>query len=118
MTDRFQVPSTVSRITTMADNTVRLIIDCQEIPPDQESKIFALRNKLGWFIFSEQPVKEEYVKDLPEIAVDKNEKTPGQRLRAVLYLYWNQHKSTHSFDDFYRLHMEKFIDSVKEKLDK
>jgi hypothetical protein len=48
---------------------------------------------------------------------DMETKTSSQRLRAVLYIYWKQQGGAGEFDEFYKSHMEKFIDHVKTKLD-
>ena len=45
-------------------------------------------------------------------------KTPSQRLRAVLYVYWKQHKQKDiEFDIFYLKYMNRTIDRIKDKLD-
>ena len=89
---RFQAPAIVSKITTMSDNTLRLQVDCQEMPAGDEVIIIGSRNKYGWFLFQEG---EESIKniDLPNIplpAKDKEQKTKSQTLRAVLYRLWQQ----------------------------
>lgn len=44
-------------------------------------------------------------------------KTPAQRLRAVLFVWWEQlGRPNDDFELFYRMKMEKIIDLVKEKL--
>lgn len=54
----------------------------------------------------------------PEVKVDKeiNSKTPGQRLRAVLYILWEQGKKDKDFEAFYKDQMEKVINAFKDKL--
>jgi len=57
-------------------------------------------------------------KNAPQIRVDKeiDSKTPGQRLRAVLYVLWEQGKKDKDYESFYKDRMEKFIEAVKDKL--
>lgn len=100
----------------MSDRTIRLNIDCQEISPVEEAKIFELRGKLGWFLFSEQIMKDEDIKNLPDIVLEKNEKSPSERLRSVLFVFWTQQGSKGSFDSFYKGQMEKIINRFKEEL--
>jgi hypothetical protein len=57
------------------------------------------------------------VGDVKEVKGEFDRKTPGQRLRAVLFVYWQQVKSAKSFDDFYLEQMETLIDSFKAKLE-
>jgi hypothetical protein len=44
-------------------------------------------------------------------------KTPSQRLRDVLYVYWKQVESARAFDDFYLAQMNTIIEGFKEKLE-
>lgn len=111
------LPASVTKITTMRDKTVRLQIDCQEIAPENMTELFALNDTLGYFYFQEQPIKEVPTKDLPEINLEPHQKSPGQRLHAVLYLLHKQNGGKdEDFDPFYRYTMEKIISDVKEIL--
>lgn len=112
-----KVPAEISRVQTMADGGLRLFVDTQEINPDDKGLVMALHKKIGWFLFSEQELKQEDTLDLPEIKVEKGEKTPGQRLRAVLFLLWNKKKTTESFDSYYRDYINRVIEKLKEGLD-
>lgn len=46
----------------------------------------------------------------------KKEKSPSQRLRAVLYIYWEQYMPTKDFEEYYKRKMENIINLVKSKL--
>ena len=112
-----KVPSVISKITTMSDGGLRLQVDTQEIASEDAGKVMLLRNKIGVFVFADADIKEEDVKDLPEIKLEEKEKSPSTRLRSVLFLLWDQGKKTEEpFEIYYRRTMEKFIDTVKEKL--
>jgi len=111
-----KVPSTISKITTMSDGGLRLQIDTQEIHPTDAGKVMELRNKLGVFVFVEEDIKPEDLKDLPKVELEEGEKSPSSRLRATLYVYWDKHKTSQPFDIFYRRQMESYIETVKEKL--
>lgn len=113
---KLQAPATISKVLTMSDKTIRLNIDCQEMPPEEEAKIFELRGKLGWFLFADQLMKVEDVKDLPEIKVEKGQKTPSERLRSVIFVFWEQNGAKGDFDSFYRGQIEKIINRIKEEL--
>ncbi len=43
-------------------------------------------------------------------------KTPSQRLRASLYVLWEQRGSKGDFEEFYEDQMEKFIKRIKQEL--
>jgi hypothetical protein len=120
------IPSTISHVKTMAGG-LRIYVDTQEnMSPDTIAKVFGLKDKLGWFFFAEHeeklPDKIDAAK-LPEIQLEEGEKSPGQRLRATLYVYWEQNIKGKpgaiggpDFELFYRQQMEKIINQVKERL--
>ena len=111
-----KVPGTISKVTTMADKGLRLQVDTQELGPEDAGKVMLLRDRLGTFVFCEQGISEEDIKNLPKVELEEGEKAPSARLRASLYVFWDQRKIQEPFDIFYRRQMEKFIGTIKEKL--
>jgi hypothetical protein len=111
-----KVPGTISKVTTMSDGGLRLQVDTQELGPEDAGEVMMLRNKLGVFVFAEQTINPDDIKDLPKVELEEGEKAPSARLRAALYVFWDQHKVQEPFDIYYRRQMEKFIETVKEKL--
>lgn len=110
------LPATITKVTTMRDLTVRIQLDCQEMLPEYMAEIFSLNNKLGWFFFHEAPIKEIDTSKLPEIHFEEWEKTPGQRMRAVLYRLYERTDKKITFEQFYKEKMEQLIEMLKEKL--
>ena len=100
----------------LLDGTRKLEIECNETSPEQMLAILKSAGKVGWFFFSESPQSEVNV---PEVQTEfQGDKTPSQRLRNVLYVYWEQSTGKKTdFDTFYRQQMEKIIAWIKEKLD-
>jgi len=114
---QISLPAAITKITTMRDKTVRLQVDCQETAAEEMANLFALNDKLGYFFFADQVIKEIDTKDLPEIKLDKDEKSPGSRLRAALWVLHEQKGGKpEDFDPYYRRQMERFIEAVKEQL--
>lgn len=79
-----------------------------------------LANRLGtegWIVHS--PNDDITVKDVPEVQADAGleGKTPSQRLRSVLRVYWEQSGKSTSWEQFYLDQMERLIEAVKNKLD-
>ena len=97
---------------------VRLTIDTQEtLTSPQKSELFDLYEKVGWLFFLDKPEAKVRTDDLPEIHLDEGEKSPSQRLRAVLYIWWQQKTDkSQDFELFYRRWMERTIDRLKESL--
>jgi conjugal transfer/entry exclusion protein len=113
MSDKiFQIPSEITKIQTMSHNFLRLQVDTQEgVSPEAISKLMNLFEKLGYFTFSVQEIKAEDLLDLPEIKVEKDEKTPSQRLRSRLFVYWKE-KNPKANEDNFRNWYEKVLDNL------
>jgi len=111
-----KVPAIISKVMTMADKGIRLQVDTQELDNQDEADIMGLRGKLGVFVFAEEGIRPKDLENLPKVELEEGEKTPSSRLRAVLYVYWEQNKVKEQFDIFYRRKMELFITTIKEKL--
>lgn len=113
----FQVPATVTKISTFADHSLRLQVDTdRELSPEENALVFSLYNKSGWFIFKESEITVDDL-ELPEYKKEfKEDKTPSQRLRAVIFLLWKQSKNEMSSDDFYKRELDKIIEHYKGKL--
>jgi hypothetical protein len=116
MNNLFQVPSTIQSVRTLVDGGNKLDIITRELNPDEMTRLFELRGKEGWFLFKENVIEQEDIKDLPDVRIEKFDKTPGQRLRAILYRLWETTSQTKTADEFYKDYMEKLISSIKEKL--
>lgn len=111
----FQTPSLIQKIQTLVDGGVKLSVITQELSAEEMAKLFELKGKAGWFLFKENPIKEEEVVDLPEIKPEfVGEKTPSQRLRAVIFVHWENTRPTKTFEEFYRKEMERIINRYKE----
>jgi hypothetical protein len=110
------LPAAVTKVTTLRDRTVRLQVDCQEIPPEQMAEVFSLLDTLGWFFFHPKPIAEIDTKGLPEVK-PRDGRTPSQRLRACLYVLWEQRHPDAPFEAFYEAQMERIIAHLKEQMD-
>jgi len=121
----FQVASNLSKITTMGDHSLRLQVDVsKELTAEENAKVFALYNKLGFFIFKEAEIMEEDLIDVPAYVKEfKDDKSPSQRQRAVMYLCWEKQMESkkidadYNFNRFYADKMEEIINHFKKLLD-
>jgi len=100
----------------MSDGGLRLQVDTQELASEDMAAVFQLKGGMGWFYFHENPIKEVDTKSLPPIKLEKGQKTPSERLRATMYVFWEQNKVAESFDSYYTNQIEKWINQIKEKL--
>ena len=88
----FQVRSTISKILTMGDHSLRLQVDVdRELSPEENTQVFSLYNKPGYFIFKEAEIIEEDIIDIPdEIKEFKEEKSASEILRNRLFVYYTK----------------------------
>ena len=117
----FQVQSYVNKITTMGNHSLRLQVDLEkELSPEENAKVFALYNKLGWFVFKEAEIKEEDLVDLPEELTEfKDQKTSSQILRNRLFVYYkDKFGKDEGFEDWRKKEMlrigQHYLDKVKD----
>src|SRR3990167_11061367 len=106
----------IEKVTTLSDHSLKISVATQEIiSPEENAKIFNLYNKLMWFAVSEAPVDPTSI-ELPDIKLERGEKSPSERMRGVLYILWEQSKNTLTFEQFYREQMSRITDKLKEKI--
>ena len=112
-----KVPATISKVTTMADNTLRLNVDTQETSSEDKAAIMELYNQLGVFLFHPTDIKEEDLVSLPDIKTDKGQKTPSQRLRNRMFVYYkDRYKKDDGFESWYISEIERIGNSYLDKI--
>lgn len=111
----FKLAAYLDGFSSKKDGSAGLRFSTQELQPSDFSTLQSNNGAFGWLVFSPNPIQAT---DIPTaIAEDKN-KTPSKRLRAVLYIFWEQKgKPTGNFETFYSQEMDKVIDHYKTKLD-
>lgn len=113
----FAVPSTIVKVETMADRTLKLRVDTtKELIAEDEAKIMRLRGTQGWFVYSDREVTQS---DIPDVEIDSgiDEKSPSQRLRNVVWVHWDKNTNKQkTFDIYYREVMDKIINKLKEDI--
>lgn len=113
------LPVIVKKITTTKDKSFAITIETQDkstLRADQKAQLMDLLEEYGWMAFAREDRPIDQL-DVPEQKLEfKGDKSPSQRLRAVLYVAWEQAKSDEDFETYYRRMMEKFIDRVKQNL--
>jgi hypothetical protein len=111
---KLTIPASIDSIATRADNTIKIIISTQEMPPEDAVVLFRLKGGYGWLSFS-----DEYITDIgtmPE-PPKMDGKTPAQRLRATMFVCWSELTDKKiPFENYYNSAIEKIIDQFKDKL--
>ncbi len=113
-----KIPGTIEKFESRADNTWKLTVGTQELHQSDIAELAVQKGKLGHFVFAaSEQISEQ---DIPTEQLERNEKSPSQRIRAVLYRLWEKEVTDHKkmdFEIFYRTRMERLIEAIKAKLD-
>lgn len=112
----FQTSATIENISTRVDKTLKITISTQELSPEEASLLMGLHQKMGWFLFKENPVTTEEVPDEPAPEF-KTDKSPSRRLRACLFVFWEKNTDkSQNFQQFYENWMDKKCEEIKNYL--
>ena len=103
----------VGTVTSRVDGAVRFAIVTPELTLDERAVILGLHGKNVRVML--EPI-DVPVEGLLEVETEAQPKTKCQRLRSVLYVWWQQKKEG-SFQEFYDRKMESIISKVKDTLD-
>lgn len=109
-----QCPAIITGVRSKVDRSLGLTLGTPELSPEEKAQFMMLQGVNLLCIF--KPLDEI---NAPVYKIDKEleSKTPGQRLRAVLYVLWEQEGLQGEFKDFYREKMERIITKVKDMLE-
>lgn len=110
---RVQVPVIVSDLKPRKDRSWKLTFETRELTSDDVKILVDHFQGEGWMQFS----PNDDLPAPPASPADAGAKSPSERLRGVMYVYWQQQGSKGSFDSFYATKVEELIDKIKEKLD-
>lgn len=100
---RIQIDNAIiDKISTMKDKSLKISLVTRELSPDSMAELFSHYQQ------------EANIEFTPE----EDSKTPGQRLRASLYVLWEQQykEQYKDFAVFYEVNMERIINKIKDKL--
>lgn len=107
----------IGKISSMADKTIRVQIDLQELDPEQLSRLFGFLNTYIKIYISNENITDDEIDIIDAEEIDHESKSPSQRLRNVLYRLWEQDKR--GYDDFnlyYQFMMRQITEHYKSKL--
>lgn len=115
MSEQVQIGAILDSISTRKDKSIKIVFETNEVSAQEAQIIFSMRDSFGWLSFS--PSKEAI--EVPEEPPPEftNQKSYSQRLRACLYRLWEQKGTPGDSESFYREHMEKVINWVKDRLE-
>ena len=91
-----------------------ITFEVSELQNPDVARIALHGEQYGWLLFNEDKDSEENV-SLPKLP-RSGRKTQAERLRAVLYLLWEQSDKKLNSDDFYSEELDRIIEHYKGKL--
>jgi len=101
---------------TRKDGSIKLEFETRELDGNSIAAMMNLRGRGGWLFFC--PSDMESIEIPADAPPEIGQKTPSQRLRAVLFVLWQQTKPEgQDFESFYRSIMDMIIEHYKRKLD-
>jgi hypothetical protein len=103
----------IARAGTRSDGSLGITVETPELTPEEKLAVFALQNIDCEVTFDPKGAQEPP----KEIKGELSKKTHSQRIRAVLFCWWHNLGSPLTFDSFYQMECEKFINSIKAKLE-
>ena len=109
-----QIPTILTGFATKVDGGASVRFSTNELSDTDVLLLKQHQGKFGYLLFKENPFTTD---DLPKEQAEDKTKTPSKRLRATLYVLWQQEGSKGDFEVAYREKMEKIISFIKDKLD-
>ena len=106
-------PVILNSVSTRVDGSLTLRFSTPELDSDAKLAFLELQNKELRILI--QPDGEQ-LEAIKEVKSELSQKTPGQRLRACLFIAYTQNGKLGDFEDYYRTAMERIIETVKSKL--
>ena len=110
----------VNKVSTLADGSLSINIHTQELNDETMTRIFNLRKTPGMVLISPDNITKAEIEAVNEYTSTyevSNNKTPSQRLRAVLYRVWEQGNQDFDFPIWYESQMERIINKYKSTLE-
>ena len=98
------LPAIINPPRLRKDGSCTIAFESRELTAEEYMVIMGFRNVEGWLAF--QP-NDDGIPDLPEERAEVDEKTPFERLRAVLYVWFMQESNSGNLSAHLMLSNEK-----------
>ena len=105
---------------SLKDKTLKVVFETQELSPLQLGQLQENLQQFGYLAFKNEPFKDEEKIAIEAIKTDYEDtgKTPGQRLRNVLYRLWEKKPEGFStFAGFYEHKVEQLLTHFKKQIE-
>lgn len=109
-----QLPVTIEDFKPKRDRSWKIVFETRQLSGDEVKLLADNFQGEGWLVYS--PNEEVTVADVPMGKADAGVKTPAERLRAKLFIYWKALGGEGDFDGFYRTKVQQFIEVIDSKI--
>jgi hypothetical protein len=119
MISKLLIPAVLENYTPRADKSFSLRFSTQLLTTEQKLIIDKLHQSFVYLMIKESEIDnaEQKQMDSLQVEIGDQKKTPGQRLRAVMYLLWKQDSEGFATaDEYYKNKMENIILFYRGKL--
>lgn len=111
-----QFSTIIDGITAKKGKTLSIKLGTQELTPEEMTKVFEHQGHQIWVAFAETAVTREDL-DIPEVVSDMDKKTPSQRMRDRMAVYYKEtHDTFEGFDEWYKKALDKIGQNYLDKL--
>lgn len=113
------IPAILDSYRSLKDRTLKVSFETSEPSPEQMAGIQQSIQKAGYLAFKSDPFVSDEIEAIEGLRAEFNDtgKTPSQRLRGVIFRNYEANAEGYTtFEDYYRVKMEKIINHLKSKL--
>lgn len=112
------LPCQIEGVSTRRDKTLKIVLGTQELSPHDASQVLALVHKMAiTYISPKELIEQKEIDQVDRLDPEFGGKTQSQRIRATLFVAFDQNKENFKdFDSYYKFKTERFIDEIKSKL--
>lgn len=113
------LPAQLNPISRRKDKSVKLSLETRELTPEETLTLMSIEGAEMWLCLA----PEESELEIPEEKVSLDEKSPSERLRSVLFVWYKQLTEKNppqylgTFENFRKEKMEWIIEQVKKRLE-
>lgn len=114
MKNKITLQAIITTIRAKVDRSLSLSLSTPELTPEQKTIFFNLQGlNLDISITPSDFANTEEVK----IDKDLNHKSQSQRIRAILYILYQQSQRKISYEEYYKVRTEEYIDQLKGEIE-
>jgi hypothetical protein len=113
------LPAILETYRSLVDRSFKVVFATMELTPEQAGALNESIQKAGFLAFKVDKFKQKEIEAIESLESDYEDKgkTPGQRLRAVLFVNFSFNAEGYeNFNDYYNLHMNRIINDYKKRL--